>query len=120
MRFSHLEIKEIWAPAQGGFVRGLVELEFSDDALGGDMPVMPAVRIHPFIKHDGAATLEALEVGLLAEAQRLLKLALQSIDGKSPSAIRQAVEISNQEEAARQQEITDAAVAAELQNLQST
>lgn len=116
MRISGFEIKDIWAPTTEGFVRAKVNVHFSSDVFGGDMPVEPTISIHPFVKHDGTATLEKLEAELLAESQRILKRALQEIDGKAPSAIREAVVSSEQKEASDRKETIDAAVEKALQN----
>lgn len=120
MRMSGFEIEDIWAPSREPFIRAKVALHFEDDSFGGDMPVRPSIRVDVAIKHDGTATYERLETELLAAARDLLKLAVQKTDAQSPSAIRKEVEISNQEEDARRQEIIDAAVAEEMKSLQQT
>jgi hypothetical protein len=117
MRISGFEIKDIWRPSDESFIRAKVDVHFSDDSFGGDMPVGPASTIIPFIAHDDTATLGKVEEELLAETLRILKQAVQEIDGKSPSAIRQAVEASNADEDARQQERLNEEMATNLKTV---
>ncbi len=101
MEWFNFEIKEVWRIGDN-LLRGMVRFHFSiDRPSDGEDPVRPTVDVTAFIRHDATKSFESAEKELLAEARRLLSVALSHSEGVGPQEIRSVVNQARAEQERR-------------------